>query len=154
MNLETEVLFYRIKKNYRKTKKKYDKLKESFAQKWDEVDGLYRVYHHSWKMYNELQSAISSYLQVFLELIREKKGKKETLKWEIKKLGLDPFFSLTIQEALELDFSRNEEKIWHKDQKTLTSALYHAKTAINSIMSVAEKYVKRGNCLEKKAYWI
>jgi len=80
MNLETEVLFYRIKKNYRKTKKKYDKLKESFAQKWDEVDGLYRVYHHSWKMYNELQSAISSYLQVFLELIREKKGKKRNSK--------------------------------------------------------------------------
>lgn len=143
MNLETEVLFYRIKKNYKNAEKKYKELKKSYIHKWNEVDGLYRVYHQSLKMYYELKKAINDYLCVFLELIGEKKKKTEHIEEKVERINLDTYFTKTLKEAMKLKFFSNEKRIWHEHQKKLTSALYHSKIAVNSVMNVAKKYVEK-----------
>ena len=81
----------------------YDEVSSSNIQKSDEIDGLYRVYHQSWKMYDKMKAAITNYANIFLQLIGCKIGRNEDeLIEKMKELDLNHYFFSTIEEALRL----------------------------------------------------
>jgi len=151
--METELFFKQVEKNYIKARASFDAL-----NKEDELDGLYRIYHTSFKMYYEIQGAVTGYLNVLFELtglpaeelefgsvdekLQRSKKHHSSLESKIKQLDLDQIFSRTVLDALNLTFEGNNEELWHEHQLKLSSAIYHATNSVSSIMHVAENYIK------------
>ncbi len=155
--MKPEEFFSRVKRNYAAAEKAYKELK---SDRWDEIDGLYRVYHQSFKMYYELQEYVIDSLNVLFTLVgvaQEKLDKglsvNETLKQpqehcqyleeKLTKLELDKYFTRTVLESLKLTFESNNENVWFEHQKSLTAAAYHAKIGIEGVMYVAKRYFKQ-----------
>jgi hypothetical protein len=151
--MKTELFFKKASENYTKAKERFDGIRQ-----YDETDGLYRVYHHSFKMYYELQWAVVNYLNVLFELTGTPvhdlesdiysrtpdmaKNRYAGLEEKIDSLGLDRYFSRAMKDALCLVFETNDADVWHQHQQKLTSAVYHAKVGVSAVMKVAERYCK------------
>ena len=155
--MEPVTFFRSVKENYPAARKKYDEILKK-ENKELEIDGLYRVYHCSFKMYDELQITILSNLDVLLSLLgityesKKVKPLNEMLLEELsffKKLDLDRIFINSVKDASNRKFSmdRNKRENWYNDQKALIAAVYHTKIGLESIMAVAENYYKNNKLL-------
>ena len=155
--MKPEEFFSKVKLNYAAAEKEYKELK---SDRWNEVDGLYRVYHQSFKMYYEFQEYITDSLNVLFTLVGVVQGKPEpgpsvkerlkqpqkhcaSLEEQLAKLDLDRYFTRTVLESLKISFDSNDENVWFEHQKSLTAAAYHAKIGIESVMTVAKRYIKK-----------
>jgi hypothetical protein len=116
---------------------------------WEEVDGVYRIYNKSFKMYDKFQTYIISALNVLFTLTDTEQEKLETkiknykpsIEPKLNILDLDKCFTRTILDALDIPFCP-EPQAWYEHQKKLTSAAYHCRVGLESIMAVAENYYK------------
>jgi len=155
-----------MKKNFPKILERYNA--DKGIMKWGEIDGLYRVYHHSFKMYSEIQGYIINCLDLMAQLIGKEKIPEEDFKPEnyankrgleefrvnihsdrlkyLESLDFDYYFKRTLRNALRLrwDWGRNRTETWYKDQAKLCAAAWHAKIALESFMKVAKNYRKHG----------
>jgi hypothetical protein len=155
--MKPEEFFSQVKLNYATAEKAYKELK---SERWNEVDGLYRVYHQSFKMYYECQEYIIDSLNVLFTLIgiaqeklehglsvkeklRQPQEHCQNLEEKLIKLELDKYFTRTVLESLKLNYDSNDENVWFEHQKSLTAAAYHAKIGIESVMTVAKRYIKK-----------
>lgn len=155
-----------MKKNYPAVRKHYNEKKKDME--WEEIDGIYRIYHHSFKMYNEIQGYILNCLNLVGQLIGKEKIAEEEYSQKIhlnpkkveefltkiysnrleylEALDFDYYFTRTLRNALKLRWSpdRNRTETWYKDQSKLCAAAWHSKLALESFMEVAKSYKKTG----------
>ena len=157
--MKPEEFFSKVKLNYAAAEKAYKELK---SDRWNEIDGLYRIYHQSFKMYYEFQEYITDSLNVLFTLVGVVQGKPEpgpsvkerlkqpqkhcaSLEEQLAKLDLDRYFTRIVLESLKISFDSNDENVWFERQKSLTAAAYHAKIGIESVMAVAKRYFKQNH---------
>ncbi len=149
--MDPELFFYKVSLNYPRARKRFEGIDES-----KEIDGIYRIYHHSFKMYHELQGSISEYLDVLFDIVDLPTDNMKydwhtniffksqiyypNIESKLDELKVYEFFECSILDAFGLIWKSNEHDVWYEDQTKLASGIQHAKVGINSIMEVARRY--------------
>lgn len=103
-----------------------EKLYDSVNQHWTYEDGIYRYYHHSFKVFDRLQPMTIKIVEALKALAPDRE--------------LNPMFLRIVEEGTGKEFSKdfNEYERWQKEGRPVVEAFFHAKF----FLEMAVKYGK------------
>jgi len=135
-----------------------EKAKTLAADPWASIDSVYRIFHHSFKMYPRFHNTTYLYLTYMLEPIyhhmsfvhKTKECDEENIAfdqviYELDFWYVDPILLNFVKTTRDVKFSldRNEKELWCADARDLVSAYFLAQSVcfatLNSLSKIGKK---------------
>ena len=128
--------------DFSKVEAAYQKALDLSADPWTAVDGVYRVFHHSFKMYTRFNDATYRYLTYMLEpLYHHAHSIHKTKECDNANIAFDQviyeldywymhsFLMSFVKASKDAKFTlaRNEKELWCADARDLTSTYFFAR---------------------------
>jgi hypothetical protein len=135
-----------------------EKARALAADPWVSIDSVYRILHHSFKMYPRFHDATYRYITYMLEpfyhhahfVHKTKECDPENVAfdqiiYELDYWYVDPILLSFIKTTKDVKFTldRNEEKLWSADARNLTAAYFMAQSVCISTLEALQRMGKK-----------
>ena len=127
--IERRGLTTKLLANLKTAMPKLEELQQEVVREWCEEDGIYRFYHHSFKVFGRLQPVTCEIFEAFKQLLPDHRINHE--------------FALIINEGLSKHFDMAVTNAnWLRECRPVLEAFFHAKYFL-------EQAIKYGKSLEE-----
>ena len=138
-------------KNMKDKLPELEKFLEEMNDHWHYEDGVYRMYHQSFKVYY-LQPLVKKAVELLTSLAsKEHRPKRFALKGEPREYGpLNDYFMKIVGDGTAKEFDMSDNKRWLEATRPIVEAFFHTKFMVEMIV----KYVKEFKDEEAPPNWL